>query len=154
MYAAEITRKTPNATLSGYCLPQSPRRKWNPPKEGSTSTCQPALGMEGAGTVEAIGGEGVTDLTVGQPVVWCLALGSYAQYVRVPAWRVVPVPKEISRATAAGLMLQGCTAHYLTHSTLVIKSGDSCLAHAGAGGVGQLLIQLAKRRGVQRPVQL
>lgn len=104
------------------------------------------LGMEGAGTVEAVG-KGVTDLTVGQPVAYCLARGSYAQYACVPAWRVVPVPVEISLATAAALMLQGCTAHYLTRSTFALKSGDSCLIHAGAGGVGQLLIQLAKERG-------
>jgi NADPH:quinone reductase len=104
------------------------------------------LGMEGARTVEAVG-EGVTDLTVGQPVAYCLARGSYAQYACVPAWQVVPVPMEIPLATAAALMLQGCTAHYLTHSTYVLKPGDSCLVHAGAGGVGQLLIQLAKERG-------
>ena len=104
------------------------------------------LGMEGAGTVEAVG-KGVTDLTVGQPVAYCLARGSYAQYACVPAWRVVPVPVEIPLATAAALMLQGCTAHYLTRSTFALKSGDSCLIHAGAGGVGQLLIQLAKERG-------
>jgi NADPH:quinone reductase len=105
------------------------------------------LGMEGAGTVQALG-EGVTDLTVGQSVAYCLARGTYAQYARVPAWRVVPVPTEIPLDIAAALMLQGCTAHYLTHSTFVLKSGDSCLVHAGAGGVGQLLIQIAKQCGV------
>jgi NADPH2:quinone reductase len=106
------------------------------------------LGMEGCGTVAALGPE-VTGLDVGARVAWCLARGSYAEYAVVPAWRLARVPDGVPDDVATTLMLQGCTAHYLTHSAFALEPGHACLVHAGAGGVGQLLIQLAKRRGAR-----
>lgn len=104
------------------------------------------IGMEGAGVVEAVG-EGVDDWPPGARVAYCLSRGSYAEYAVVPAWRLVPVPDAVSFEQAAALMLQGSTAHYLSHSAYPLQPGDVCLVHAGAGGVGQILIQLAKLRG-------
>ncbi|MEC9368896.1 MAG: quinone oxidoreductase [Pseudomonadota bacterium] len=104
------------------------------------------IGMEGAGVVEEAG-EGVTCLEPGDRVAYCIYRGAYAQYAVVPAWRLVKVPDSIPLDIACALQLQGCTAHYLTHSAFALKTGDICLAHAGAGGVGQLLTQLAKMRG-------
>jgi len=106
------------------------------------------IGMEGAGTVAALG-PGVTGLDVGARVGYCLARGSYAEYAVVPAWRLARIPDDIPDPVATTLMLQGCTAHYLTHSAFPLGPEHSCLVHAGAGGVGQLLIQLAKRRGAR-----
>jgi NADPH:quinone reductase len=106
------------------------------------------IGMEGAGTVAALG-SGVTDLAVGDTVAYCLARGSYAEYATVPAWRLSKVPEGVPLPVATTLMLQGCTAHYLTHSAFVLGSDHTCLIHAGAGGVGQLVIQLAKLRGAR-----
>ncbi len=106
------------------------------------------LGMEGAGTVSAVGA-GVTDVAVGDRVAWADAMGSYAEQVAVPAGRVVPVPDGVPDATAAAVMLQGLTAHYLVTDTFRLGPGHSCLVHAGAGGVGLLLIQLAKRAGAR-----
>lgn len=104
------------------------------------------LGMEGCGRIEQLG-DGVSGLRVGETVAYCLSRGSYAEYAVVPAWKLVPVPAGTDPAIATALMLQGSTAHYLTHSAFPLKPGDTCLVHAGAGGVGQLLIQLAKRAG-------
>ena len=104
------------------------------------------LGMEGGGTVAALG-EGVTGLTLGDRVAYCIVRGSYADFAAVPAWRLVKVPAEVPMPVATALMLQGFTAHYLTHSAFSLVPGNTCLVHAGAGGVGQLLIQLAKLRG-------
>lgn len=104
------------------------------------------IGMEASGTVEAIG-DGVSDIKVGQRVAFCLSRGSYAEYVAVPAWKLVPLPEDISFEIGAAAMLQGCTAHYLSHSAFPLQRGQSCLVHAGAGGVGQLLIQFAKHLG-------
>ena len=104
------------------------------------------LGMEGAGTVAEIG-TGVTGLKIGDRVAYCIVRGSYAEYAAVPAWRLVAVPPEVPLAIATALMLQGCTAHYLAHSAFALGPGKSCLVHAAAGGVGQLLTQLAKLRG-------
>ena len=104
------------------------------------------LGMEGAGTVDAIGMD-VQGFTIGERVAWCIVRGSYATYAAVPAWRCVPVPDDMALDIACALMLQGSTAHYLTHSAWRVRAGDVCVVHAGAGGVGQLLIQLAKLRG-------
>lgn len=104
------------------------------------------IGMEASGTVVAIG-EGVTDIMVGQRVGFCLSRGAYAERVAVPAWKLVPVPDDVPFDIAAALMLQGCTAHYLSHSAFPLQKGQACLVHAGAGGVGQLLIQLAKGAG-------
>lgn len=104
------------------------------------------IGMEASGTIEAVG-SGVADLKVGQRVAFCLSRGSYAEYIAVPAWKLVPLPDDISFELGAAVMLQGCTAHYLSHSAFPLQRGQSCLVHAGAGGVGQLLIQLAKNLG-------
>jgi NADPH2:quinone reductase len=106
------------------------------------------IGMEGAGVVDAAG-EGVADLAAGTRVSWCLARGSYAQYAVVPAWKLARVPDAIDLAHACALMLQGCTAHYLTHSAFALAPGSTCLVHAAAGGVGQLLVQLARLRGAR-----
>jgi NADPH2:quinone reductase len=106
------------------------------------------IGMEGAGTVAALGA-GVTDLAVGDTVAYCLSRGSYAEYATVPAWRLSKVPDGVPLPIATALMLQGCTAHYLTHSAFALGPGHTCLIHAGAGGVGQLVIQLAKLRGAR-----
>lgn len=104
------------------------------------------LGMEGGGTVAALG-EGVAGLKVGDRVAYCIVRGSYAALAAVPAWRLVKVPQKMPMPIATALMLQGFTAHYLTHSAFSLGPGNTCLVHAGAGGVGQLLIQLAKLRG-------
>jgi NADPH2:quinone reductase len=103
-------------------------------------------GMEGAGAVEAIG-PGVEGFRVGQRVAWCIVRGSYAEFAVVPAWRLVPIPDDVPLDVACALMLQGSTAHYLTHSAWRLRAGDVCVVHAAAGGVGQLLVQLAKMRG-------
>jgi NADPH2:quinone reductase len=104
------------------------------------------IGMEGAGEVAARG-SGAGDLAEGDRVAYCLSLGSYAEYATVPAWKLVKVPAEVPLDIAAALQLQGSTAHYLTHSLFALGPGHWCLVHAGAGGVGQLVIQLAKSRG-------
>jgi NADPH2:quinone reductase len=107
-----------------------------------------ALGLEGAGTVEAIGPE-VNEIKVGDRVGWKEAPGSYGTHVLVPAAQLVPLPPELSYQDAAAAMLQGLTAHYLTHSTYPLKPGDTCLLQAAAGGVGLLLTQMAKMRGAR-----
>ncbi|HVB46907.1 MAG TPA: quinone oxidoreductase [Burkholderiales bacterium] len=104
------------------------------------------IGMEAGGTVAALG-EGVQGLEAGDRVAYCLSRGSYAEFAAVPAWRLVKVPAGVPLADATALMLQGLTAHYLSHSAFALKPGDTCLVHAAAGGVGQLLTQLAKLRG-------
>lgn len=104
------------------------------------------VGMEGAGRVVTLGA-GVTDLKVGDRVAYCLVRGSYAPLAVVPAARLVKIPTDVSTRIAAALMLQGLTAHYLSHSAFALGADTTCLIHAGAGGVGQLLIQLAKARG-------
>lgn len=106
------------------------------------------LGMEGAGTVRQVG-PGVDDVAVGDVVAWADVMGSYAQQVVAPAARVVPVPDGVDPAVAAAAMLQGLTAHYLVTDTFALGAGQRCLVHAGAGGVGLLLIQLAKRAGAE-----
>ncbi|MER6003337.1 quinone oxidoreductase [Nonomuraea angiospora] len=106
------------------------------------------IGSEGAGTVSAVG-PGVQGVAVGDTVAWANVLGSYAEKAVVPADRAVPVPDGVPADVAAAAMLQGMTAHYLTHSTHEVREGDEVLVHAGAGGMGQLLIQLAKLRGAK-----
>jgi NADPH:quinone reductase len=106
------------------------------------------LGMEGAGVVDAIG-DGVTEVKKSDRVAYAMILGSYAEYAIVSAARLVPVPAGVEAKTAAGLMLQGMTAHYLTHSTYTLRPGDIALVHAAAGGVGLLLIQIAKMLGAR-----
>ncbi len=104
------------------------------------------LGQEGAGVVEAVG-PGVTEVKPNDRVVFSNVLGAYAEYAVVPVSRLVPIPEGVTYLQAAAVMLQGMTAHYLTHSTYPLKPQDICLIHAAAGGVGLLLIQMAKRRG-------
>ncbi|HEU4630807.1 MAG TPA: quinone oxidoreductase [Gemmatimonadaceae bacterium] len=104
------------------------------------------LGEEGAGTVVAVG-EGVRDVREGDRVAWASVLGAYAEYAVVPAARLVPLPDGVTAVQGAALMLQGMTAHYLASSTYPLREGDRCLVHAAAGGVGLLLVQIAKRRG-------
>ncbi len=105
-------------------------------------------GMEAAGVVERVASD-VSGLAPGDRVAYCMTLGAYAEYARVPAARLVPLPDGVTSRQAAAVMLQGMTAHYLTHSTFVLKSGDTCLVHAAAGGVGLLLCQIARRRGAR-----
>jgi NADPH:quinone reductase len=106
------------------------------------------LGSEGAGVVDGVG-EGVTEVKKSDRVAYAMVPGSYAEYAIVPAWRLVPVPANIDAKSAAAIMLQGMTAHYLTHSTYPLKQGETTLVHAAAGGVGLLLIQIAKMRGAR-----
>jgi len=107
-----------------------------------------AIGSEGAGTVEAVG-EGVTEVAAGDRVAYAMARGSYAQYAVVPAAMLVKIPGHVDFQTAAAVMLQGMTAHYLTHSTFPLKAGESCLVHAAAGGTGRLIVQMAKMLGAR-----
>src|SRR5215831_17747346 len=106
------------------------------------------LGSEGAGTVEAVGA-GVTEISPGDRVAYAMTRGSYAEYALVPAMQLVRIPAEVDFETAAAAMLQGMTAHYLTHSTWALKPGETCLVHAAAGGAGGLVIQMAKALGAR-----
>ena len=103
-------------------------------------------GMEAAGQVSALG-EGVRDLKVGDRVAYAMTPGSYAQFAAVPAWKLVKLPDAVDAKQGAAAMLQGMTAHYLSHSTFPLKAGHRALVHAGAGGVGLLLTQMARRLG-------
>ena len=105
-------------------------------------------GQEGAGPVVAVGSD-VTTLRLGDRVAYSGSMGSYAEYAAVPADRLVKIPDELDFNQAAAAMLQGMTAHYLTHSTYPIKNGDTVLIHAAAGGVGSLLVQMAKKLGAR-----
>jgi NADPH2:quinone reductase len=104
------------------------------------------LGSEAAGIVTAVGA-GVSEVAVGDRVAYAMVLGSYAEYAAVAARRLVKVPAEVELETAAAVMLQGLTAHYLTHSTYAVKPGDTALVHAAAGGAGQLITQVARLCG-------
>lgn len=106
------------------------------------------VGQEGAGTVTAVG-SAVTNLRNGDRVAYTGELGSYAEYAAVPADRLVKIPNDLDFEQAAAAMLQGMTAHYLSHSTYPIKRGDTVLIHAAAGGVGLLLVQMAKHLGAR-----
>ncbi|NKQ53758.1 quinone oxidoreductase [Amycolatopsis sp. K13G38] len=106
------------------------------------------LGMEGAGTIAAVGPD-VSGFRPGDRVAWQGHLGGYAQRALVPAKIAVHVPDGVPDETAAATMLQGVTAHYLVRSTYAVKEGDTILVHAAAGGVGLLLVQLAKARGAR-----
>ncbi|HEX6947861.1 MAG TPA: quinone oxidoreductase [Acidimicrobiia bacterium] len=105
-------------------------------------------GNEGAGVVEAVG-DGVTEFAPGDRVGWSSTLGSFAEYCLVPAARAVPIPEDVDLEIAAAALLQGMTAHYLAHDTFRLEPGHRCLIHAGAGGVGLLLTQMAKRLGAE-----
>src|SRR6267142_5501224 len=104
------------------------------------------LGREAAGTVSSVG-EGVSEVKPGDRVAYPLSPGSYAEYAVVPAWKLVKLPDNIDFKLGAAITLQGMTAHYLTHSTFPLRSGHKALVHAGAGGVGLLLTQVAKKLG-------
>ncbi len=106
------------------------------------------LGNEGAGVVESVG-EGVTNVAPGDRVGYAMNRGSYADYAVVPAWQLVKLPGHVSTKVAAAVMLQGMTAHYLSHTIFPLKPGDTCLVHAAAGGAGRLLVQMAKARGAR-----
>ena len=106
------------------------------------------LGQEGAGVVTAVGAD-VSSLKVGDRVAWTAVLGSYAEYAAVPADRLVPIPRSVSDQQAAAAMLQGMTAHYLSHDTYPLKRGEIALVHAAAGGVGLLLVQMAHNIGAR-----
>ena len=106
------------------------------------------LGNEGAGTVTAVG-EGVTDVAVGDRVAWAQSPGSYASHAVVQADLLVPVPEGVDLETAAAVMLQGMTAHYLVRSTYPVGEGDTVLVHAAAGGAGALIVQLATSLGAR-----
>lgn len=103
-------------------------------------------GMEAAGTVSALG-EGVSGLKVGDRVAYAMNPGAYAELAAVPAWKLVRLPDAVDAKQGAAAMLQGMTAHYLSHSTFPLKGGHTALVHAGAGGVGLLLTQMARKLG-------
>jgi len=106
------------------------------------------IGQEGAGTVSAVGAE-VKTVKEGDRVAWTSVMGSYAEYVAVPADRLVKFPESVSEREAAAIMLQGMTAHYLAYTTFPLKRGDTALVHAAAGGVGLLLVQMAHNIGAR-----
>ena len=103
-------------------------------------------GQEAAGTVASIG-EGVSEVKPGDRVAYAMTQGSYAEFAVVPAWKLLQLPDNVDFKLGAAIMLQGMTAHYLTHSTFNLKRGQTAVVHAGAGGVGLLLIQIAKKLG-------
>ncbi len=105
-------------------------------------------GLEGAGIVRELG-EGAEGIEVGDRVAWSQCPGSYAEQVVGPAEKMVPVPPDLEIESAAGVMVQGLTAYFLAHDTFPLGQGDRALVHAGAGGVGLLLIQMAKQRGAE-----
>ncbi|MGD9750460.1 MAG: quinone oxidoreductase [Acidimicrobiia bacterium] len=105
-------------------------------------------GLEGCGTITSTGA-GAAGFSVGQRVAWTAVPGSYAEQVKVPTRAAVPVPDGVPSDVAAATMLQGMTAHFLACDTFPLQPGDRCLIHAGAGGVGRILIQIAKLRGAE-----
>ena len=105
-------------------------------------------GTEAAGIVSEVG-SGVTDVKVGDRVAYTMILGTYAEFALAPAARLVPVPANLDLRTAAAALLQGLTAHYLTHSTYPLKAGETALVHAAAGGIGNVLTQVARIVGAQ-----
>src|SRR5215218_5277012 len=118
-------------------------------REGRYPTSLPFIsGQEAAGVVTEIGSE-VTTLQPGDRVAYTSVLGSYAEYAAVPASRLVKIPDELDFEQAAAAMLQGMTAHYLVHSSYALKKGETALIHAAAGGVGLLLVQMAKQIGAR-----
>ncbi|MGC5023279.1 quinone oxidoreductase family protein [Tsukamurella sp. DT100] len=118
-------------------------------REGMYPTALPYVpGSEGSGTVVALG-EGVTNRAVGDVVAWCDGPGSYAELVTVPAERTVAVPDGVAPEVAASVLLQGMTAHYLTHDSHPVQAGDTVLVHAGAGGTGLLVTQMATALGAR-----
>jgi len=118
-------------------------------REGRYASPLPFIpGQEAAGVVLALGPDAAS-VKVGDRVAWCGVPGTYAQFAVAPVARLIAVPDGITTRQAAAAMLQGMTAHYLAHSTCAIQNGDAVLIHAGAGGVGLLLIQMARRLGAR-----
>lgn len=118
-------------------------------REGRYKAVPPfVLGQEGAGVVNAVGGE-VKSVKNGDRVAWTGVMGSYAEYAAVPADRLVTIPDGVTDQQAAATMLQGMTAHYLSHDTYPLKRGETALIHAAAGGVGLLLVQMAHNIGAR-----
>jgi NADPH2:quinone reductase len=105
-------------------------------------------GMEAAGVVEAVGPQ-VSEVAPGDRVAYAMARGSYAEFALVPSWQLVKIPDGLDPKIAAASMLQGMTAHYLTHSVFNLKKGDTALLHAAAGGAGLLVTQMAKMLGAR-----
>ena len=118
-------------------------------REGRYKAVMPFVpGQEAAGEVVAVG-PNVTNLKVGDRVAYTMVLGSYAEYCAVAADRLVKIPEGVSYQQAAAAMLQGMTAHYLSHDTYPLKKGETALVHAAAGGVGLLLVQMAHGIGAR-----
>jgi NADPH2:quinone reductase len=118
-------------------------------REGRYKAVVPFVpGQEGAGEVTAVGPE-VKQLKVGDRVAYTMVMGSYAEYATVPEDRLVKIPQGVSYQQAAAAMLQGMTAHYLSHDTYPVKKGETALIHAAAGGVGLLLVQMTKNIGAR-----
>jgi NADPH2:quinone reductase len=118
-------------------------------REGRYKAPLPLIpGSEGAGVVTAAGAD-VTSLKVGERVAWAGVQGSYAEYISAPADRLVPIPQGVTDQQAAAVLLQGMTAHYLSHDTFPLKKGQTALVHAAAGGVGLLLVQMAHNIGAR-----
>jgi NADPH:quinone reductase len=118
-------------------------------REGRYPISTPFIpGSEAAGTVHAVGSE-VKSWKPGDRVTYCMVLGGYTEYSAIPAERAVRVPQGVTDQQAAAAMLQGMTAHYLVHSTYPLKKGEIALIHAAAGGVGLLLVQMAKQIGAR-----
>ena len=105
-------------------------------------------GREASGEVIAVG-DGVTEVAVGDRVAYAMHTGSYAERQAVPAWLLVGIPDDMDFATGAATLLQSMTAHFLVHDIIPLQAGDRALVHAGAGGMGLLLIQMLKRRGLR-----
>ncbi|MGC2185040.1 MAG: quinone oxidoreductase [Terriglobales bacterium] len=118
-------------------------------REGRYKAVLPFIpGQEGAGDVVAVG-PNVTNVKVGDRVAYIMVLGSYAEYASVPADRLVKIPEGVNHQQAAAAMLQGMTAHYLSHSTYPVKKGETALVHAAAGGTGLLLVQMCHNLGAR-----
>ena len=117
-------------------------------RNGLYKTALPFVaGSEGAGVIEKTGSD-VTSLKPGTRVAWAMYPGAFAEYAAVPAWKTVALPEEVDDRSGAAILLQGMTAQYLCETTYPVKSGDSALVHAGAGGTGLLLIQMLKSKNV------
>ena len=118
-------------------------------REGRYKAATPfVVGQEGAGVVTAVGSD-VKSVKKGDRVAWTMQLGTYAEYAAVPADKLVPIPAGVTDQQAAATMLQGMTAHYLSHDTYPLKRGETALVHAAAGGVGLLLTQMAHNIGAR-----
>jgi len=118
-------------------------------REGRYKAATPfVVGQEGAGVVTAVGSD-VKSVKKGDRVAWTMQLGTYAEYAAVPADKLVPIPAGVTDQQAAATMLQGMTAHYLSHDTYLLKRGETALVHAAAGGVGLLLTQMAHNIGAR-----